>query len=608
MRFSSDFIDRVRDASNIVDVLSEYTQLKRNGHRLTGLCPFPGHKEKTPSFNVSEDKQVYHCFGCKQSGQVFTALQELKGFSFPEAVEYLAKRSGIPIPRDELQNKVDEEKRSRRETLNKINSLALKHFQQNFQQASTQHPVRNYALKRGLTQSILSAFKIGYASPEWEALAQTFFKHKAPMGACESLGLIRARKDKSGHFDLFRDRMMFPILNLKEEVVGFGGRSLSDEQQPKYLNSPESEMFHKGKILYGLYETAKFIKSEDRVLVVEGYMDFLGLYAAGIKNVVATLGTALTSHHCQILKRYTANIVLLFDGDRAGQAAMERSLPILLAEDVYAKALTLPKELDPDEYVKAHGAQALTDLLKGAPDLFSLVFDQMMVGYHGTPSEKVTILNKLSEILSLVFDSRLRDLYLGEVAQKLSLDPRWLAQNLRVSTKRTETPISVTQAPPVPVLKEGQKVKIKGAPKAELILLNIALLNQKRFDAVVGSGVVPELTDSGVMELFMLAESIYRQMPSEFAKLTGHLMTKTEHPEELGLHLGDLASMPEDELSKLTDDCLRQIRQKFLRNRTRELTAQLRNAPVERQLEQMEELMKIQKDKHSLKRDRESQT
>lgn len=610
MNFSQDFIDKVRNSSNIVDLLSEYTQFKRSGGRLMGLCPFPGHNEKTPSFSVSEDKQVYHCFGCQRSGQIFTALKELKGLSFPEAVEYLANRAGIIMPQDLKTADTDKEAKAQRENLLKINTFAVQIFHQHLKKTTAAHYVREYCKKRNLTQEIVDTFQIGFAPNEWDTIVNQLQKVNAPLAAAAQLGLIRQRKTDSGYFDLFRDRLMFPIYSHKGACVGFGGRALSDEQTPKYLNSPESELFLKGHTFYGLNETAKYIRTEGSAVIVEGYMDFLALYSAGIKNVVATLGTALTPHHAKLIKRYTANVTVLFDGDAAGINAAERSLPVLLDGELLPKAIYLENGLDPDEFIIEKGARALQSLLKNAPDLFSVILDRSLKEYRGSASEKVILIDKMGPILACVKDSRLRDLYISELAQKIGAEPQWVSKSINSSefrAKRAENCASVTPIMPKDVIGEGAKIVLNGAPKAELFLLNISLLSAKKFEFIGASGVIEKISHAGVRNMFDKIEAYCRQMPNEFDRLSSYLMTLTETPSALGLHLSEpLCSMTDESLDKFTRDCIRQIEERNFRVQTRELSALLRVSPAEEQLEKIEQIMNLQKSKHTLRRDRES--
>ncbi|MBV2167493.1 MAG: DNA primase, partial [Bdellovibrio sp.] len=429
MRFSQDFIERVSEANNLVDIISQYTQLKQSGSGLMGRCPFPDHVEKTASFSVSETKQVYHCFGCHKSGNLFSFLRDYQGMSFPEAVEYLANRASIPMPAPEKEDEARDQVAEKKKLLLKVNKLAATYFSEQLQRVPHDHPVRKYIASRGLSAEVIETFGIGYAVAEWDGLERHLASKQVPMALAEEARLVKARNNKSGYFDIFRDRLMFPIFSAMGEPIAFGGRYLEKkENEPKYLNSPETPVFIKGKVLYGLSQTARYIRSEDMALIVEGYMDLVSLYQAGIRNVVATMGTALTPDHGKMLKRMTKNVVALFDGDSAGMEAAERSLPILLAADLYPKGLTLPNNMDPDDYVKKYGAEALKAELEKAPDLFVMILARWMEGYRGEASEKVKLADKLKPLFEVVPDQRLRDLYLAEAAQKMSVTLPWLRQ------------------------------------------------------------------------------------------------------------------------------------------------------------------------------------
>lgn len=534
--------------------------------------------------------------------------------NFPEAVEYLADRAGIIIPQEHQRKKVSPEAQSRREKLLKINAYAAQVYHHQLKKMSSNHYVRQYCEKRGLTSETVDTFQIGFAPQSWDFLVKHLENVKAPLGLAAALGLVRTRKEGTGHFDLFRDRLIFPIISHKGECVGFGGRSFTDEQMPKYLNSPESDLFSKGQTFYGLNETAKFIRAEGFAVVVEGYMDFLSLYSAGIKNVVATLGTALTSQHAKLLKRYTPHVLVLFDGDEAGQNAAARSLPILLEEELLPRAIFLPDRQDPDDFVKTRGVQALQELLKSAPDLFSIVLDRHMREYRGTAADKVRLLDAVSPLLAATRDLRLKDLYISEITQKIGVEPNWVKKHLQKSDRETklhanlaEKRPSVTPQMPKDVISIGAQIKLSGAPKAELFLLNIALMGPKRLDSVMAEDLLEQMSHSGVKDMLIKAQAYYRQMPNEFAKLSANLMTLTDAPELLGLHMGEpLCSLNEEALDKFMADCARQVKEKYLRNKTRELAASLRTSPSQEQVEMLEQIMNIQKNKHTLRRDRES--
>jgi DNA primase len=605
MSFSREFIEKVRDANNIIDIISEFTTLKRTGSGYMGCCPLPGHNEKSPSFSVSETKQVYHCFGCQRKGNIYTAVQELKNLSFPEAIEYLADRASISIPKDDARSTMTIEAKSTRETMLKINKAAATYYHQNLLELSSDHPVRKYCQSRGLNEEIIKKFHLGYATDEWEGLRQHLSAIKAPLPLAEKLGLLRPRKTGDGSYDLFRNRLMFPIQNHKEEFVGFGGRVLSDEDQPKYLNSVESDVFSKGQTFYGLHESSKHIRGEEGVLVVEGYMDFLALYKAGIRNVVATLGTALTTSHAKLLKRSTHNVVILFDGDAAGQRAAERSLPTLLAEGLFAKGLTLPDELDPDEFVAEKGVKALQSLISRAPELFQLELDRFMVSYRGTAADKITILDKVKPLFESIADSRLYDLYVAELAQRLSVEPGWVAKNLprsSQSAQNSQNGTSVTPNRATSVIQEGSKIKLLGAPKSELFLLNIALMKEGYFEQIWQTEIVDRMSHPGVQELFIAANEFYRQNSNEFAKLTSYLMTRTATPNEVGLHLGEpFVSMTDEAVEKMIADCRHQIEMKNTRVVTREIAAKMRLEPASEQIKKLEQIVNIRKSSRNQK-------
>ena len=435
MAFSTEFINKVLEANDIVDVIGQDAQLKGRGSQFMGLCPFPNHKERTPSFSVNQDKQVYHCFGCKESGNLVTYLKVIRGMNFPEAIEFLANRAGIPVPVEEQLSPQAENNKDKRKVFSKINEVAALFFHRQLLTLTADHPVREYLAKRGIEPEAVALFQIGYAPDSWESLTEFLNSQKISLPMSQELGLVKARKEgKSGFFDIFRHRLIFPIVSPSGNYIGFGGRVLKDEQ-PKYLNSPESEIFHKGKILYGLNETAKYIRSEDQAIVVEGYTDFLALYMAGVKNVVATLGTALTENHAKLLRRYTKNILVLFDGDNAGQMASERSLPILLAQGLYPKAFSLPDKQDPDEFIKSAGVEAFKQKASEAPDLFIQILEEKARHVGSEASDKVKILDEVGPILKGMMDLRLQDLYISEMALRMNVAPNWIKKSMAQEAK-----------------------------------------------------------------------------------------------------------------------------------------------------------------------------
>lgn len=616
MRFSQDFIERVSEANNLVDIISQYTQLKGSGSGLMGRCPFPDHVEKTASFSVSEVKQVYHCFGCHKSGNVFSFLRDYQGMNFPEAVEYLANRASIPMPAPEVENEVRDQAAEKKKLLLKVNKLAANYFSEQLRRVPPDHPVRKYIASRGLSDEVIETFGIGYAVAEWDGLERDLGAKQVPMLLAEEARLVKARANKSGYFDIFRDRLMFPIFSAMGEPIAFGGRYLEKkENEPKYLNSPETPVFIKGKVLYGLSQTARYIRSEDLAVIVEGYMDLVSLYQAGIRNVVATMGTALTPDHGKMLKRMTKNVVALFDGDAAGMDAAERSLPILLAADLYPKGLTLPNSMDPDDYVKKYGAEALKIELERAPDLFVVILSRWMEGYRGEASEKVKLADKLKPLFEVIPDQRLRDLYLAEAAQKMSVTLPWLRQAVglqssglaysqnRPSMTRTVPPSA--QANPKPSAEasesaEGGKISLQGASKAEIMILGLVLKSRANFAVFVSENLLESISHHGVKKILEKATDVYRQDLEKFDKLTSLLVSYVDHPEylfQVGPATGADPGFDEEMENKLLRDCFKRVRENFLREQAKQLTKDLKSEPSSEKLEQ---IMNIQRNRISL--------
>ncbi len=645
MAFSTDFINKVLEANDIVDVIGQDAQLKGRGSQFMGLCPFPNHKERTPSFSVNQDKQVYHCFGCKESGNLVTYLKVIRGMNFPEAIEFLANRAGIPVPVEEQLSPQAETNKDKRKVLSKINEVAALFFHRQLLTLTADHPVRVYLAKRGIEPEAVALFQIGYAPDSWEALTEFLNSQKISLPMSQELGLVKARSQgKSGFFDIFRHRLIFPIVSPSGNYIGFGGRVLKDEQ-PKYLNSPESEIFHKGKILYGLNETAKYIRSEDQAIVVEGYTDFLALYMAGVKNVVATLGTALTENHAKLLRRYTKNILVLFDGDNAGQMASERSLPILLAQGLYPKAFSLPDKQDPDEFIKSAGVEAFKQRASEAPDLFIQILEEKARHVGSEASDKVKILDEMGPILKGMMDVRLQDLYISEMALRMNVAPGWIKKSMAQEAKGAGQPnhsgagvaVRSNAGPnsqsgpnarssggnPSPVAQanrgsnmgpleaekpvgspnsplEVSKIQLKGATKVELWLVNAALINEDGWRAVEASNVKEYIRHEGVLQLLERIGELDRQMPNKFDSLTSLLLAEVDPPGALALHLDPSFQLSDEGVQKMIQDCVVRIQADSKKAELAKMRGQLRNKKGSDSLKDLEQIMNIHRGKKSL--------
>ncbi len=354
--FSEKIIKEVQSKADIVEIVSEYTSLQNRGKNYLGLCPF--HKEKTPSFNVDVEKQLFYCFGCGIGGNVFTFIMNKENFSFPEAVRYLADKYNIVL-HGKMDKELSKEFLERRKYF-KINRLVAKYFDYCLFKTHEGSRALAYLKKRGFDIDIMKKFHLGYALPSWDDLIKFARKKDIGIATLEKTGLVMPRKDSKGHYDRFRNRVIFPITDVTGNIIGFGGRAL-DETMPKYLNSPETPLFSKGDNLYAL----SMIKKDPTfsVIVVEGYMDCISLYQSGFRQVVASLGTALTKRQAILLKRYTNEVILSYDADEAGKAAALRGMNVLAQEGLRVKILSLPDGKDPDDVIKDRGPEYFQRLL-----------------------------------------------------------------------------------------------------------------------------------------------------------------------------------------------------------------------------------------------------
>lgn len=425
MRIPENKIEEIRSSTNIVDIISEFISLRKRGKNFIGLCPF--HNEKTPSFTVSEDKQIFHCFGCHNGGNVFKFLMDYEKISFIEAVKSMADRMGIQV---EYEDQQSPEKQSEQEILYDVNDLAAKYFSNILQTEPEGEIGRKYFQQRKITKQTIRAFGLGYAPSKRDAFIE-YAKNRIDLDKALQLGLVG--KGNEGHlFDKFSGRIIFPIYSPNGRVVGFGGRILEkNEYAAKYLNSPESIIYTKGKILYGLSHAKDEIRRLNKVIMVEGYMDLISLFQNGIKNVVAVSGTALTDDQVLLLSRYTKNVVLLFDADIAGVKASMRSIEILLRKDFEIKIASLPKGEDPDSYVNQFGKEKFDELIKQAESFHeyqTALYEAE--GYFTDSSRSAEAVRNLVKSLSFINDELKRNFYIKNISKKFGIREKLLESEL----------------------------------------------------------------------------------------------------------------------------------------------------------------------------------
>jgi len=431
MRIPENKIEEIRSTASVVDVISEYVQLRKRGKNYVGLCPF--HNEKTPSFTVSDEKQIFHCFGCHTGGNVFKFLMEYKKISFVEAVQEMAEQLGITL---EYEQTGYEEQQSEQEIFYDINTEAAKYFLNNLLNEEEAEGARNYLKNRNIKTQTTRAFGLGYSLRGWENLLN-FLKQKGikPDDAV-TLGLLGKSSDGRYH-DKLPGRLIFPIFSPNGRVVAFAGRKLDpSETGGKYINSPESIVYSKSKVLYGLSFAKDEIRRLNKAIIVEGYMDLISLYQSGIKNVVAVSGTALTDEQVQLLSRYTKDVVLLFDSDTAGIKASMRSIEVLLKQNMEVRVVSLPEGEDPDSFVNKFGKDKFDDLLKKAENFIEYqtrYFDSL--GRFDDPAVAADTIREIVNSLALYEDELKRNLLIKSIAKKFNLREKLLESELDKTLK-----------------------------------------------------------------------------------------------------------------------------------------------------------------------------
>ena len=419
MRFDDNKIEEIKSRVDIVELASEYLTLKKAGRNFIGLCPF--HQEKTASFTVNREKQIFYCFGCSEGGNVITFLMKIANKTFPEAIKDLAEKTGVVLPQH-LISKESREKDSLRESITSLNLRAAQQFTRNLF-SSVGKDAREYLVNRGITEETIKQFRLGYAPDNWRSLTNYIEGSGLSLKLAEQAGLVVAGKEE-GFYDRFRGRLIFPIENIFGEMVAFGGRIL-EKGEPKYLNSPESPVYIKGKVLYGLNRTKEEIRKHGFALIVEGYFDLISLWNADIGNVVATLGTALTREHLELLRRYALEVVALFDPDEAGIKALDRSLELFLSMGMRARALILPEGCDPDDYVKKYGKDKLNELIAHAPAISDYYIDNVLGGGK-TFEENRDVVKAAKEFIGKISDEIEKNLFIKRIAEKLGIDQELL--------------------------------------------------------------------------------------------------------------------------------------------------------------------------------------
>lgn len=531
MNSIDDVKNLIRETSDIAQVIGECVELKKAGSRYMGLCPF--HAEKTPSFTVNPQGQFFHCFGCGESGDIFSFVMKYHRLSFPEALKELAHRYHIDLPEPRM-SEADKEKIRKREQLYLVNEKAATIYNNYLHETVVSENARAYLEGRGVPKEIVERYRLGYApdpkTAGWSFLTSRLQKNSLPINAIVDAGLAVKKDRGTGYYDRFRDRVLFPIIDMTGRVVAFGGRILGDGK-PKYMNSPESPVFDKSRLLFGLYQHKEAIRARRQAIVVEGNFDLLLLVVHGIENVVAPLGTALTRSHIRLLRGFCDEVVLLFDGDSAGLKAAIRSVPFFLDEQVDARVALLPKGSDPDSYVREKGASGINDLIQNADSLAEFVFDHYTKQYGMTLEGKNRIVGELNQLVESGSDSVQRSLMVNHFSQKLGIDP----VEFQVTVRNLEKV--------VPKVQNVLTRSLGELPRMQRQVIDFIILYPEFLDELLNGGLEQAIREPVVHELICCLK---KMTPTE--RLAPGNLLKALTGDEERKYIADLLSrIPEED-------------------------------------------------------------
>jgi DNA primase len=594
-----DFVEQLKSSIDIVKVVGEYVRLRRVGAtgRYVGLCPF--HQEKTPSFNVNQTRQFYKCFGCGAGGDALKFVMEVDGLTFPETLKLLAERNGVPMPQRTEYSDADSKLRG---ALHDMHAIAAKVYQEALR-GPQGGDARAYLSKRGVSDQLVETFALGFSDPAGQVLTRRFNDEHFSPQQMEASGLVRRRNEGTGYYDAFRGRLMFPIHNESGKVIAFGGRSLRDDDQPKYLNSPETPIYRKTSVLYNLHRARDGMRQTNRAVLVEGYMDVIGVYGAGVKEVVASCGTALTNAQVRAIHRHADTVIVNFDPDDAGSNAAERAIPLLLDEGLHVKILTLTDsegggaKLDPDEYVKQHGVEGYRGKLDSASGYFHWLADRARARFDmRTTDGRMDAFKLLLPAVQKIPDKLERAAVANDLAGYLGVDAGLVLDQLRRAATDRRPPGAPKQAAPA-----AASLQI---PALERILLN-ALVSSEETRAEVLPRLPATMTAPFVShQVFDALRRLAEAGTVTFADLDARL----DDPGRTLLHEMAAADEMGDDAECLAraKACLLRIEKDFLKRQIDELRMGIKAAERDGR---MSEVMQLYAELHRLeqevKRDKE---
>ncbi|AEF16864.1 DNA primase [Thermoanaerobacterium xylanolyticum LX-11] len=596
MSYSKDVIDRVIEENDIVDVVSSYVSLKKSGKDFKGLCPF--HHEKTPSFNVSQEKQLYHCFGCQASGNVITFVMNIENVGFKEAVEFLADRAGIEIEEENLSG-LEYQKKKLKDEIYEVNRLAALFYHRYLYSKFGQAALK-YLYDRGIDDITIKRFGLGFSPPSGLELLKYLKRRNYNTDVLVSAGLV-SKSSTGSYYDRFKNRVMFPIIDEKNNVIGFGGRVM-DDAKPKYLNTPETVVFKKGKTLYGINYAKK--SKEDMFIIVEGYMDAIALYQSGLDNVVASLGTALTLEQGRLIKKYKNTVVISYDADEAGIEATMRGLNLLDELDLNVNILTVPNGKDPDEYVRKEGFDAFKKLLEKTDTLIEYKIKKYKQDLDlEKPSDRIKYIKKVCKDLATVKDEVKRDVYISIVSEDAEIPENTIRAEIDQFVKgflQNNKKIRYT------VGNNRHNIKYSGAKKIPSLkyLIALLLIDNKLYSRVKGKLSVDDIEDEHLKAVMSYIFERLEDGGHVDVKDLSFMLDNADLKDEFNdifnvLYSEKVAS------EKIVDDCVREIIKDDIRRKIasikREIDDSYNAGDIEKERELLIQLQKYEKEMLNLK-------
>lgn len=564
-RFSGNLVEEIKSRCDLVEIVGEQISLEKRGENYVGLCPF--HQEKTPSFSVSPEKQLYYCFGCGASGDIFSFVMQTENMSFTEAKSFLARRAGVVLPdrTGGFSRRGDEQKTVQYS----LNRMAMEFYQHILLEKPVGRKALQYLENRGIERSSLESFGVGFAPPGWDILLkEAVRKGHEPRDLVEA-GLVAARKT-GGFYDRFRNRVIFPIFDYRERVIGFGGRSLEeDERSPKYLNSPGTQLFDKRRVLYGIEKAMKEIRREKKAVVVEGYTDVILTHQEGITNTVASLGTALTQMQAHLLRAQAREVVIAYDADSAGEAATERGLDILRRSGCTVRVVSLPGGADPDSFIRSNGREAFENLMEAALPLTSYRLNKIKEKYDlDRMEDRLGYIQEAMPVLVSINNRLEKEEYLKEMAEELDVSEGALRTEIKKFTQKQRK--EERKGNNLGKIEQTMYIRPNEIDPAEKVILSLLFVDEGVFNRVVERR--KDISFSNNMEKIFAACSKTCEMDSELKidRLRGYLSDESLYGLIVSIDFDNpWEGFSNEEIMRVVDDCIQRLKiKKMAEDRT----------------------------------------